>query len=152
MPRPALWPFVRELWFAGETAASAAAPPYREHTLPSGYMHLVFRLSGSPVRLFREPGDPLGVALGFAVVGGARSSYYIKEVCDPVCTVGAVLLPGASLPLFGAGAGELSGRHTPLHDLWGREAESARSRLLEEREPVCKSTCSNPCSPPGSSR
>ena len=98
-------------------------------------MHVVFRLSGRPVRLFRDHGDSNGTTLGFAVACGARASYYVKEISDPICTVGAVLAPGACLPLFGAPAGELSGHHTSLDYLWVGEADSARTRLLDERNP-----------------
>ena len=47
LPRPALRPFVETLW-AMDEAAPARASGRREHVIPTGRMHLVFRLSDDP--------------------------------------------------------------------------------------------------------
>ncbi len=91
-------------------------------------MHVVFRLSSEPLRL-SENGEERSI--GIAVVGGARSSYYVKDMSSPSISVGAQLRPGASELLFGASAEELSERHTPLEDLWGPEAGRTREQLLD---------------------
>lgn len=98
-------------------------------------MHLAFRLSDRPLRLFDGAGDPLGRVLGHAIAGGARSAYYIRDVAAPSCSVGAMLRPGAAALLFGLPAGELSERHTRLDDLWGRSANVAHEQLLEAGAP-----------------
>ncbi len=95
-------------------------------------MHLVFRLSDHPVRVFR---GATAEDFGTAVVGGTRSSYYVKDISVPTCSVGVQLQPGASYPVFGVKAGELAGRHWRLGDLWGREAASMRERLQEASDP-----------------
>jgi len=134
-PQPALRPFVKALWLVDETSAQRPLAVEREHVLPTGEMHMVFRLSGLPVRLFADSVDEAGETFGSAVVGGPRAAYYVKDVSEPACSVGVQLQPGAAKLLFGAPAGELAGRHFQLQDLWGRFAFSARERLLDERDP-----------------
>jgi AraC-like DNA-binding protein len=94
-------------------------------------MHLVFRLSGPAVRLFESDADPVGRDFGHAIVSGARSRYWVKEIPASARSVGVQLRPGAAEALFGASAAELAERHFRLEDLWGREAESVRERLME---------------------
>jgi AraC-like DNA-binding protein len=72
---------------------------------------------------------------GHAIIGGARSSYYVKDITKPAHSVGVQLLPGACRILFGAGAGELAERHTRLDDVWGQSAVTARDRILAARTP-----------------
>jgi AraC-like DNA-binding protein len=98
-------------------------------------MHLVFRLTEHPLRLFDGVESLAGRAIGLAVVGGVRASVYVRDVSEPVRSVGAQLHPGASDLLFGVPAGELAGRHTALEDLWGEFAGEARERLLEADGP-----------------
>lgn len=119
---------MKQVW-ATEPGAGLAASAVREAVLPTGTMHLALRLSGSPLRVFADFNDKDGMAAGNAVVGGARDRYYIRDVSDPGCSVGAVLYPGAGPLLFGLPADVLAGRHTPLEDLWGREAEWLREWL-----------------------
>jgi len=96
----------------------------------------VFRLSDHSIRLYDDVTDSVGTSMGHAVVGGVRATYYIRDTPRPVRTVGAMLLPGATAPLFGAPADELAGRHTPLLDLWGRrQSVEWRERLLEVAAP-----------------
>ncbi len=104
----------------------------REHVLPTGGMHLVFRLSEEPLRLFRDETDSVGQTMSHAMVGGARSTYYERDISQASASVGVLLQPGASELLFGVPAEELAGRHTLLEDLWGRAAMfSLRERLQE---------------------
>jgi AraC-like DNA-binding protein len=107
----------------------------RERVLPTGGMHLVFRLSDHPLRLFNDIHDPTGYRVGHTIVGGARATFYVREISEPVRSVGAQLHPGAADLLFGVPADELAGRHTPLEDLWGRSAIEARERLMEADGP-----------------
>lgn len=132
-PHASLRHFVRQLWVSG----SAPQPEgTREHVLPTGQMHLVFRLSGPPLRIFRDAADSAGSIITGPVVGGARTSFYIKEIGAPVLSVGVQLLPGAAQALFGVSAAELAGRHTPLSELWGAHADCILQQLSEERDPV----------------
>jgi len=135
-PRPVLRPFVEALWSLDELdeGVVCGCAPRREHVLPTGRMHLVVRLADDPLRLFCSDDDHSGRTSSTAVVGGARASYYIREVSRPLCSVGATLLPGAAFVLFGARADELATRHTPLEDLWGAgEVSLLRERLASAR-------------------
>lgn len=124
---PPLRRFVSTVWASGVTPPTS--PARREHVLPTGAMHLVFRLSGPPLRIFRDHADGVGVTLGHAIVGGARSAFYARDVSVPTRSVGAQLLPGAAAALFGVPADALAGHHTPLDALWGDEAALAVERL-----------------------
>ncbi len=117
------------LWAINETGGPSAS--IREHVVPTGAMHLVFRLTDDPLRLFDGENDHHGHAVSTAVVGGARARFYIRDVSKPLCSVGALLRPGAAAVLFGAHAGELAERHTPLEDLWGGPVAAMRDRLGE---------------------
>jgi AraC-like DNA-binding protein len=130
-PRPALSPFVESLWAMDERNEPQTVSTRREHVLPTGLMHVVFRLSEDPLRLFADPGDTSGETVGDALIGGARASFYIREVLQPSCSVGAQLRPGAAQALFGSPADELAGRHTRLVDVWGRSVASIRAQLAE---------------------
>jgi AraC-like DNA-binding protein len=123
---------VKALWAATE---NDTLPPCenadRERVLPTGTMHIAIRLSSQPLRLFDDVDGEAMRDVGYSVVGGARCSYYVRDVSEPASSVGAQLFPGASEVFFGEPAGELAGRHTPLAELWGRFADDARERLLE---------------------
>lgn len=132
-PRPALRPFVRRLWAIEPDPLPRMAVSQRERVLPTGFMHVVFRLSEHPVRVLADDGDRVGRLVGHAVVGGARDCSYIRDVSEPVTSVGAELHPGASAILLGAPADELAHRHTPLDALWGQGAAEMRQRLCAAR-------------------
>lgn len=131
IPRPALRPFIRVVWLSDSGDSTGSDAGDRERVLGSGMMHVVFRLSDHQIRLYDDIMGRAGTSLGYAAVGGARATYYLRDTSRPVRTVGAVLLPGAAAPLFGAPADELAGHHTALFDLWGRPAVEAREGLLE---------------------
>jgi AraC-like DNA-binding protein len=137
-PGPALRPFVRRLWAIDPDPLPRTGVTLRERVLPTGAMHVVFRLSEHPVRVFADGDGRLGRSVGHAVVGGARDSPYVRDMSRPVTSVGAELHPGASAVLLGIPAGELAHRHTPLDALWGRGADEMRERLCESRSPEAR--------------
>lgn len=132
-PRPALRPFVSTVWAIEPEPEDPPFAPGRESVLPTGGMHVVFRVTDSSLRLFDGPEDTVGHVAAPALVGGARASSYLRELAAPAASVGAMLRPGAAELLFGVSAEELAGRHTALVDLWGSAAELARERLFEAR-------------------
>lgn len=133
-PCPALRPYVRQLW-AVRPRPGAGAALQREHVLPTGDMHLAFRLGGPALRVFTGPADKQGAVLGHAVVGGARSSFHVRQAGGLGGSVGALLSPGSALGLLGAAADALAGRHTLLDDLWGSGAGLALDQLHEAPDP-----------------
>lgn len=139
-PEPSLQAIVERFWAIDPEPdpgpISNAAD--RERVLPTGQMHLAFRLSGGPLQLFAHDDDSTGFDVSDAVVGGARTGCYIRGVSTPARSVGALLRPGAAEALFGAPAHELAERHTPLDDLWPGEAgwileQLASARILSQR-------------------
>lgn len=134
-PRPDLVPFVKFLWVSDQATEQRSVEAQREHVLPTGMMHLVVRISDQPLRLYDGAEDASGHGLGFAVVGGARSTYYVRDISKPSCSVGALLRPGAAEVLLGLPADEIAGHHVRLEDVWGSRANFARERLLEARLP-----------------
>ncbi|MCU7370453.1 helix-turn-helix domain-containing protein [Paucibacter sp. O1-1] len=126
---PPLRAVVEKLWLSDGAAAPAVQ---REHTLPTGAMSLVLRLSGPPLRLF----DSAARELGLCIVGGARERLYVRAGAASGRAVGAQLRPGASQWLFGVPALELAHCHTPLDQLWGSAAEALRQRLAAEAAPL----------------
>ncbi|MDM0073870.1 AraC family transcriptional regulator [Variovorax sp. J2P1-59] len=141
-PGPSLRPFVRTMWAAdpGAVGQDAGRVSVREHVLPTGDMHLVFRLSGPPLRLFADGADSVGYTVGFAIVGGARSAFYARDVSVAARSVGVQLRPGAARALFGVPADELAERHTPLDALWGAQASEALERLHAASSPGARLT------------
>ena len=125
-PSAQLKPFIKQLWVSQSDATPAAG---REHVLPTGEMHLVFRLDGPPLTIYRSGDGPAGTTIGEPVVGGIRTSFYAKQVAGPVLSVGVQLLPGAAQALFGVSAAELAERHTPLSELWGTHAATVIDQL-----------------------
>ncbi len=133
-PAPALRPFVTTLWASEQQSDSEVPASGRELMLPTGLMHVAFRLSDSAFRVLDNlddlAGRPMG-RMGHAIVAGPRTTFVIRDVSQPTRSVGAQLQPGAAQLLFGVPADELAERYTPLGDVCGRWAREARQRLLE---------------------
>lgn len=128
LPSARLRPFASKLWWSASPGQAAGA---RECVLPTGHMHLVFRLDGPPLRVYADHNDMHGSVIGEPVIGGAHTRYYVKDVGAPVVSVGVVLLPGAAQTLFGAGAAEFSDTHTGLSGVWGADARLVFERIAE---------------------
>ncbi|NUP10654.1 MAG: AraC family transcriptional regulator [Polyangiaceae bacterium] len=138
-PGPRLSLFVSDLWVSS-LVPTPGAP--REHVLPTGGMHLVFRLSGAPLRIYDADDAPEGREIGRAIVGGARSCHYVRDVSVATRSVGAQLLPGAAEVLIGESADRLAERHTNLAELWGDVAvDEAMTQLAECRTDAAVLDC-----------
>lgn len=126
-PRGPLRLFIEQVWVS-EDEGDEGVP--RELAVPTGSMHLAVRLTGAPIRTFDDEAAT-GSDFGYEVVGGARLRFFIKDVKGRRRSVGALLAPGAALPLLGAPAEAFAERHTALADVWGRGAGAMREQLLE---------------------
>ncbi|MGH8080418.1 MAG: helix-turn-helix domain-containing protein [Lysobacter sp.] len=131
---PELRPWIEQVWVCAR--ADAAPRHAREHSLPSGSMHVAVRLDGPPLRLYADAADTVGRRCAAAVVGGVRASYCIKDASLPAASVGATLRPGAALALFGVSAAELEGRHIDLRELCGAAADELFERLSADPDPL----------------
>src|SRR5262245_2046883 len=101
IPIPMLRPFVALVWASDSLVVGTYEQPVREHALPTGSMHLVFRLTDYPMRILGSDTNPRPQPVGSSVIGGVRSRFYIREMVAPSCSVGAVLRPGVAASLFG---------------------------------------------------
>lgn len=90
---------------------------------------MVIRLREEPLRIFAGPHDRVGTLAGYALIGGARDTFYSREISGPQVSVGAQFRPGGAEALLRIPAAELAHRHTGLDDVWGAEAASMRDRL-----------------------
>lgn len=108
---------VSAVWAQDAPAPSARPAAARERVLPSGATHIALRIGGAPLLLFDDTADTRGHRLGHAVVGGARTSYHVRDVSQPAASVGAMLRPGAAQVLLGVPEAALAGHHTPLEQL-----------------------------------
>ena len=136
-PGAALAPFASLLWLFDDRQ-SARTPSRREHVVPTGQMHLVFRLHDVPLRVFADDADGVGTAIGQAVIGGPRAAFHVRELTGPSHSIGVQLRPDAAAALFGAPALEFAGRHVALADLWGSAANEIRERLHDAAEPCAQ--------------
>ena len=109
--------------------------------MPTGEMHLVFRLSGPSICIYNNPGDDAASDLGHAVINGPRARFYAKDVAAPSGAIGVQLLPGAAQALLGMPADELAGQHVRLEDIWGSGANLMREQLLAAPSPDEKLRC-----------
>jgi AraC-like DNA-binding protein len=114
-PLPALRGLVASVWAQDMRPTGPAA--MRERVLPTGATHIALRIGGPPLLLFDDAADRRGHSLGHAVVGGARTSYHVRDVSQPSASVGAMLRPGAARVLLGVPEAALAGHHTPLEQL-----------------------------------
>ncbi len=130
---PCLTGVVKSIWLSAP--APARPPAGCERILPTGEIHLAFRLSGPPVCIFEGQAHAARRTLGHAVVGGARAGFYVKDCSAPSHAIGVQLLPGAAQTLLGLPASELSGQHLRLEDLWGQGAELMLEQLLAAPSP-----------------
>lgn len=99
-------------------------------------MHLVFRLTPEPLTVCSDPAGSNPRVVGHSLIGGARSSYYVRDVSAASHSVGAVFHPGTAPLLLGIPASELAERHSLLDDLWGHhEVTRIRGWLAEAGSP-----------------
>ncbi len=117
------------MFWAVDDLSTGMLSDRREHVLPTGQMHLVFRLGEGRLRLFSDEDDGCGEIAGDALIGGARGRYYAREISGLQSSVGVQLHPGAAEALFGVPAGEFTGRHIPLDEVWGQQVSIIRERL-----------------------
>ncbi|SFV03367.1 AraC-type DNA-binding protein [Polaromonas sp. YR568] len=137
-PHPQLAGLIKTAWFSAPAPGGGPRVQAREHVMPTGLMHLVFRLDGPAVRIFKDAADTTGAQLGHALVGGARAGFYAKDMAGTGPAIGMQLLPGAAQALLGLPADELAGRHVRLEDIWGSSAGLMREQLLAAPTPEDK--------------
>ena len=128
---------VKSIWHSTPDDSSAATLFTRcEQVLPTGEMHLVLRLDGPALRLYDATAQMWRTLSSQALVGGARSAGYLRDVSQPVRSVGAQLSPGAAALLLGESAARLAHAHAPLQAFWGSRTGEAIERLQACESPA----------------
>lgn len=128
--RPALAPFVSGLWYAAERL-----PPGREIALPTGAMQLVINLSRDGIHYYDGPALHDEHQVGGAVLCGPSTRAIGIDPADRTRSVGVAFRPGGALPFFAPPASALVDPVIALDSLWGRGADTARERMLEQSTP-----------------
>ncbi len=134
-PGPALRPYVRTLWATPPPRFAPSGAASRGRVLPTGAVHLVFRSSDEPLRLYEDLANATGSAVDRAIVGGTRSRFYVRSLAEPTGSIGVLLRAGAAECLLGVPAGGLAGRQVSLFDLWGPAAERMCAQVFEAVSP-----------------
>lgn len=130
-PTPPLDRFVECLWFYRGYARAHD----REIVLPTGSSSIVFKLTDTPVRSFRDARDTVGQTFGGAVASGAFASHFVLDTSQASSTLGVQFKPGCASAFFGVPAGELTDMRVALADLWGAQAGEIRERILGAPSP-----------------
>jgi AraC-like DNA-binding protein len=133
-PCEALAPWVSRVWAAEEQPAGLQRR-WRERLVPSGGFHLVLRLDDSRIRIFDGLDDRRGRTFS-DVIGGARSTFHVRDAAAGARSLGMLIRPGAAGVIMGVPAQHLAERHTSLEDVWGPAARALRQRLLETTGPA----------------
>lgn len=128
-PCPELEPWVQQLW-ASTSDGKFVDVPQVEHVLPTGTLHVVVRLGETPVTLLHGTQSDSLVTVGHCIIGGPRSSFYVKRAAEGGGTVGAQLRAGSPHVLLGVPASELAEQHRSLDETWGAAAHRLREQLL----------------------
>jgi AraC-like DNA-binding protein len=120
--------FVEQFWLADMRGADSVVGA-RENVLPTGTMGIVFRLHGEPLKIFDGESEK---RFSSSVIGGARAKFYTKDISQPAYSIGVVLKAESAGALFGFSAAELTGWHTNLEDVWGRESADVFEQMSED--------------------
>jgi AraC-like DNA-binding protein len=127
---PALAPFVDALWVhRGEF-------PHRYETLvPSKRMQLLINLDSDELCDFTLDGRLANRARG-AALQGPRIAPIVINTSQQRNICGVSFAAGGTLPFVDVPASDLCGRVLNLSDLWGRDGDALRERLLEAGDPA----------------
>ena len=129
IPSPPLSNFVEMFWFYD----GYVQPHAKERLLPTGTIELVVNLNEDETRMYdRNDLDKLESYRG-SVVCGPHSEFFVIDTAEQASVIGVHFKPGGARPFFKLPADELHNQTVSLEDVWGREADRLRDRLLEAR-------------------
>jgi len=101
----------------------------RELSLPSGTINLYINLDRDQIRIYPVDGGPPEVRSGIAVRGPNSRPVYV-DPADQRRVMWVSFRVGGASPFVPADAADLRDRIVDLADLWGRDGELLRERLL----------------------
>jgi AraC-like DNA-binding protein len=126
-PRPPLDQHVDFFWTAWGYPAQTA----RERVLPSGSLALIVNLGAASFDLFEHDDASERLDTGSSLLCGGRARPMVIGTSTVGSTIGVHFKPGGARPFFGVPAGALEDQVVSLETVWGRAADTLRSRLLE---------------------
>jgi len=106
----------------------------RELSLPSGTMHLYVNLHRDELRAYPVGGGPPELCGGVAV-RGPTSQPVLIDPADQRRIMWVSFRVGGAVPFVPVDAAELRDRFVDLADLWGRDGQVLRERLLAASTP-----------------
>jgi AraC-like DNA-binding protein len=121
---PGLVPFVSSIGYGESDFAHG-----RELSLPSGMINLYVNLDRDEIRVYPVDGGPPEVRSGIAVRGPNSRPVFI-DPADQRRIMWVSFRVGGASPFVPADAADLRDRIVDLADLWGRDGELLRERLL----------------------
>jgi AraC-like DNA-binding protein len=130
-PSPILVPFVKSLWYVENYGQGW------ERVLPSGGTQLLVNLFTDELWSWddtcRRP-----IRIRGAALEGPRSGPILIDTARLRAMIGVAFRPGGVHPFFTPPASAAAGGLVELAELWGREGELLRERLLEVSAPAAK--------------
>lgn len=135
IPGPPLNEFVELFWLY------EGFPPrshQKERLMPDGSVELVINLKEDETRVYDRETLSLSSRLSGTSVCGPHSRFFVIDTAEQDTVIGIHFKPGGVFPFLKLPAEELHNLHVSLGDLWGREAELLRERLLETASPEMK--------------
>jgi AraC-like DNA-binding protein len=129
-PAPALEPFVSSLGYSESAFAHG-----RELSLPSGTIHLYVNLHRDEIRAYPVGGGSPELASGVAL-RGPSSQPVLLDPADQHRIMWVSFRVGGAYPFVAADAADLRDRFVDLADLWGRDGQVLRERLLAASTPA----------------
>jgi AraC-like DNA-binding protein len=133
-PSPFLSYFVESLWhFEGDAFSYA-----RERILPSGKLQLLINLDEDQLRSYHGDGYVRLQRIRGAALCGAFTRHFAIDTAEQRAIVGVSFHPGGAFPFFTAPTDAVCDDHVELGDLWGRDGQLLRERLLEQPTPAAR--------------
>jgi len=128
-PRVPLSPFIDCLWYW----EGVPGPHRQERLMPQAQSAIIFNLREDPIAVYE---DHRGRGTyGTAVFTGARSTCFTIDCNQQERVVGIQFGSGGAAPFFSIPVSEMEDGSFDLRDLWGRDADSIRSRVLASPTP-----------------
>jgi AraC-like DNA-binding protein len=130
-PSPILAPFVELLWYVEGYGQGW------ERVLPSGGVQLMVNLDADELWSWDDTCDTPAQIRGSGLEG-PRSAPILIDAARLRAMIGVAFRPGGMQPFFIPPASAASDELVELGELWGREGELLRERLLEAPTPAAK--------------
>ena len=125
-PPPPLSAFVDCLWYSEGFEGTHR----QERLLPNGESGVVFDLREAPIHIYDSANTAIYSSFKPAVFCGARTDCFVIDTCAQERVAGIQFRPGGAFPFLGMPAGEVAQATYSLDEVWPRDAQRMRERLM----------------------